>query len=473
MVKGKVHRKNNKDELRSRLRNKLTEIQIKKGINKTMVLAMIVRNEEKNMVRLLTSLKNVVDFICITDTGSTDNTVKCTEDWCKENNIPCIFHFEPFKNFGYNRTMSVINAKKSFPHADYALLSDADFVWKFDTNGKFNKNLLCDEKYLVKQSSSHMSYWNLRILSLKLDWKCWGVTHEYWDEDDNFKGPNVHCTKATTLMIKDIEDGGCKHDKFERDERLLKAGIEDPTSPKDLVTRYYFYLAQTYKDQKKFEDALKYYDLRIKAGGWYEEVFYAKFQSGLCYEGMGWQMRDLYTLNNSEREWHDYEKEFYEKTYEIFLKRKEEIPPEILVKFKSDHEDEKLKKLEIEQNILNYLFTKNFSKAAEMYLAASKFNKNRTEPLYYLTKMYRVLGLNKEAYNIAIKGCKIPYPAYDTLFIEDWCYRGAYDFEFSIVCCYLEGKKEMGKEACAKLLAMENIPEYVRQQTISNSRCYI
>ena len=41
------------------------------------------------------------------------------------------------------------------------------------------------------------------------------------------------------LFIRDIGDGGAKHDKFERDIRLLLDGIkEEPNN-----VRYYFYLA--------------------------------------------------------------------------------------------------------------------------------------------------------------------------------------------------------------------------------------
>lgn len=461
MVKAAVHRNNQKMALIKKLREKNNDIKLKKGITKTLVLTMIVRNEEKNMIRLLTSLKNHIDYVCITDTGSTDNTVKCTEDWCKENEIPCVFHFEPFQNFGYNRTVSVINAKKSFPNADYALLSDADFIWEFDINGTFNKNLLWDEKYIVKQYNNKMSYWNVRVLKLALDWKCWGVTHEYWDEEEKCKGPNVVCSKITTLGINDIEDGGFKHDKFERDERLLKAGILDPTSPKDLVTRYYFYLAQTLKDQRKYEESIEYYTKRVERGGWIEEVYYAKFQTGFCYELLGWETRNIYMILNLEREIYEEEQKTYEIEYPRFLKRKENLSQDILDKCKDDKE------------IMYFMLNDFFSKATKFYESAYKCHKSRTESLYYNTRMLRMLGLNKEAYNKAIVGCKIPYPEKETLFIEDWCYRGAYDFEFSIICDYIPGKKEFGKQCCEKIMNNPHAPEHIKEQTRKNIRFYI
>ena len=52
----------------------------------------------------------------------------------------------------------------------------------------------------------------------------WGVTHEFVKTPEGtvygtFEKPNI--------FIKDIGDGGSKSDKFERDIRLLKKGLED------------------------------------------------------------------------------------------------------------------------------------------------------------------------------------------------------------------------------------------------------
>jgi hypothetical protein len=33
-----------------------------------------------------------------------------------------------------------------------------------------------------------------------------------------------------------------------------------------------FYLAQSYKDTRRFEEAIEWYKKRIDASGWYEEV---------------------------------------------------------------------------------------------------------------------------------------------------------------------------------------------------------
>ena len=45
---------------------------------------MIVKNESKIITRCLDQVKEIVDCICICDTGSEDNTVEIIEDFCRK-----------------------------------------------------------------------------------------------------------------------------------------------------------------------------------------------------------------------------------------------------------------------------------------------------------------------------------------------------------------------------------------------------
>jgi tetratricopeptide (TPR) repeat protein len=293
-------------------------------------LCMIVKNESKNMVRLLDSVKPIIDYISIVDTGSSDNTEEIIKKWSSENNIPTALHKEPFKNFGYNRTLSFQAAKRSFPNATYALLSDADFKWEIDKD--FDKNNLTKPCYYVLQYNSFHKYWNRRLLDMRYSWICKGVTHEYWDCPDVIISDTY---KVETLKINDIGDGGCKADKFERDERLLREGIKTESDQK-LVTRYIFYLAQTLKDVKRFEEAIFWYKERISKGGWFEEVFYSYYQIGRCYQAM----------NNLEKA-----KEYYLKAYEYNKKRSEPLFYLIFILAKEGKVEEVRKYTEIAKTI--------------------------------------------------------------------------------------------------------------------------
>jgi len=262
---------NRKSEIKERLLRKLRERHPIK-----LCLVMIVKNESKNIPRLLETLKDIIDCISVVDTGSTDNTEEVMTEWAKRNGIPCKIHHEPFRDFGYNRTHSFEMAKKSFPECPYFLLSDADFIW--EDNG-FDKNKLCQPFYYVEQYNSVLSYWNIRIIASKYSWVCEGVTHEYWYNKDVL---NYGTNRLSELRIHDLEDGGCKENKFNRDEALLKRALESKL-PKRLISRYHFYLAQTYRDTKRYSEAIEYYKKRVEEKGWYEEVFCSLYMIGKCY----------------------------------------------------------------------------------------------------------------------------------------------------------------------------------------------
>lgn len=245
-------------------------------------LTMIVKNEGKIIERCLNSVKDIVDCISICDTGSTDNTVEAIEQFLKETGIPGKVHQHEWVNFGHNRTLSVLAAQKvlpemGFPLKDtFLLLLDADMM--LEISPAFRKDTLKDDSYSVIQKSTSQAYGNTRLIRASLPWKCVGVTHEYWA----CKGPSKE-GKLKTLSIDDRNDGGCKADKFERDIRLLTKGLEDEPGNE----RYMFYLAQSYKCLDKFEDAIKWYQARIKKGGWYEEVWFSKWMIAQCYEELG------------------------------------------------------------------------------------------------------------------------------------------------------------------------------------------
>jgi len=243
---------------------------------KKLCLCMIVKNESKIIERCMQSCLPVIDYISICDTGSTDNTVEIINNFCRRNGIQGKVHNQEWKNFGYNRTLSYTTAKETFPEADYCLLIDADMCLKILP--EFNKNELDAGNYQVAQLGGTLYYFNTRLISTKYHWKCVGVTHEYWSPENN----SCVTRQLKTLEFLDYCDGGAKADKFERDIRLLTQGlIDEPNN-----SRYMFYLAQSYHDIGEFKKAIRTYRQRIKAGGWYEEVYYSYYRIAKCKEGM-------------------------------------------------------------------------------------------------------------------------------------------------------------------------------------------
>lgn len=267
-----------------------------------MCLNMIVRNESRIIERCLNSVKNVVDCISICDTGSTDNTVEIIEQFMKKNKIPGKIHRHDWKNFGHNRTLSAKAAQQTlkeldFPLQDtYLLLLDADMVLEVDSDFK-NQPFFADS-YLVLQYNEVMSHYNKRLIRASLPWECVGVTHEYWS------CPQALEARLPTLKIDDRGDGGCKADKFERDVALLTEGLKNEPNN----SRYMFYLAQSYRCMRKFNEAIHWYKARIAEGGWQEEVWYSKLMLGEIYQEMNfwdqalhWYL-DAYQTNRDRAE---------------------------------------------------------------------------------------------------------------------------------------------------------------------------
>ena len=236
-------------------------------------LNMIVRNESRIIKRLLQSVLPIIDTYIICDTGSTDDTPNIIKLFFDENLIPGEIITEPFKNFGYNRTFALKAARGK---ATYALLLDADMIFKVELS--FDKQSLKSSAYQIIQKGGNLSYHNTRLIRLDIDAKCLGPTHEYYDLP-----PGSSNDKLDSLWIDDIGDGGSKGDKFDRDIRLLKQGIEEEPAN----GRYYFYLANSYFNCGRINECIPYYEKRIELGGWSEEIFYSHLNLGHAYMKIG------------------------------------------------------------------------------------------------------------------------------------------------------------------------------------------
>lgn len=244
---------------------------------------MIVKNESRVIVRLLTSVLPLIDAYCICDTGSTDDTIAIIKTFFDNHGISGIIHNEPFRDFGYNRSVAIKHCY-GMPNADYILLMDADMVLEMPS--KFSiaefKESLSAGAYYVFQGSPSFFYKNIRILKNVENLSYWGVTHEYVNLP---RGSIDSEIPRTTLFINDIGDGGAKTDKYVRDIRLLKQGLVD--NPDN--DRYTFYLANSYRDAGQYQNAIDTYKKRIELAGWKQEVWHSYYSIGNCYK----QLNDM------------------------------------------------------------------------------------------------------------------------------------------------------------------------------------
>lgn len=231
-------------------------------------LLMIVKNEEKIIERCLDSVLPIIDYILISDTGSTDQTVSIINEYIQKNNLKGTLFHDEWKNFGHNRTKNACQAREWLLSNNielsntYFFTIDADMIVKIDSS--FSKNQLRNHpSFEIQQGNSHINYYNLRFFRADLNYRSIGATHEYWGCDNIFPSP------LSTVMIDDRGDGGSKSDKFSRDIKLLLKGLEEEPNNE----RYMFYLAESYRNSGDVENALEWYQKRILAKGFFEEVY--------------------------------------------------------------------------------------------------------------------------------------------------------------------------------------------------------
>lgn len=227
-------------------------------------LNMIVKNESKVIERCLNTVKPVIDYWVIVDTGSTDGTQEIIKECMK--NIPGELHEKEWVDFAYNRNESLQLAKSK---GDYLLFIDADDV--LVTSPSFTFPELNRDGYYINIQYDNIDYVRLQLIKSNLDWFWEGVVHEV-----------LVCNEPTlldTLEEPKIQVVGGGHrsndpEKYMKDAELLKkALLKDPTN-----TRNTFYLAQSYRDAAKPELAIKSYQDRVNLGGWDQEVFWSIFQ---------------------------------------------------------------------------------------------------------------------------------------------------------------------------------------------------
>jgi len=231
-------------------------------------LNMIVKNESRIIERCIKSVYHLIDTWCIVDTGSTDGTQEIIKELLKDK--PGELLERPWVNFGHNRNEALRFAEK---WGEWTLLTDADMVL---VDEGFDKSTL-DLSYCgydIIQDNHGTRYNNFRILNSSRDWKCIGVTHEYYSPSKGLQKRDV----IKSLWFNDISDGGSKGDKFERDIALLEQGLKD--EPENY--RYMFYLAQSYRDSGQYEKAVEWYKTCAIHDKWDEEKFFAEYQAGYC-----------------------------------------------------------------------------------------------------------------------------------------------------------------------------------------------
>lgn len=236
----------------------------------TVCVNMIVKDETPVIRRCLQSVKPIIDYWVIVDTGSTDGTQQMIKEFMQD--VPGELHERPWVNFGHNRNEALALAKDK---ADYILVIDADEVLEFTPD--FQLPHLDKDCYYIETYLSETRYKRVQLINNHLHWNWYGVVHEALGSRE-VKTYGV-LAGATNIPRS---DGNRSQDpkKFYKDIALLeKALIDEPYN-----TRYAFYLAQSYKDAGEYEKSIEAYHRRIAMGGFDQEIFWSLYQIGLLKE---------------------------------------------------------------------------------------------------------------------------------------------------------------------------------------------
>lgn len=264
---------------------------------KTICLNMIVKNETAVIERCLQSVKPLIDYWVIFDTGSTDGTQEAIKKCMR--GIPGELHERPWVNFAHNRNEALEVAKKK---ADYVLWIDADEILEYAANFK-RPTLDKDLYFMTVRSEEGGDSKRSALVRSALDWKWVGVLHEVLQSSQAktqgyLDGVINYCNSGPKGARSQIP----KEVKYTKDAMVLEEALkEEPDN-----SRYMYYLGVSYGAADCHEQALNAFKKRVEMPSLdAEETFHAYYNLGLVYT----------RLNQHEAAINAFLKGFYERPY--------------------------------------------------------------------------------------------------------------------------------------------------------------
>lgn len=253
-------------------------------------VALMVKNEHERILNTLESVFGLAHEVFLYDTGSTDGTLDIIDAWSKETKIPVYKKFiegEWDKNFARQRNILLDWIDNEFT-GDFILLLDAnDEIQNKQSLKNWLKyqhnNPTSATSYHVHQrwfQGNNIDYWNVRIIKPRSGWRYIRRCHEclvqngVLNYDQNYEHDNA---PEDVLWYQDRSFDQYKTNaRLDNDIEALLLDLEEyPNDPRTL-----FYLAQSYNAKNDFENAYKYYKLRIKQEGLVEEIFHSYIHLG-------------------------------------------------------------------------------------------------------------------------------------------------------------------------------------------------
>lgn len=217
-------------------------------------VAIIAKNEEKNIERCLSALQNLnnrIDYeIVVVDTGSNDNTINIAKRFTDK-----VYEHPWTGDFSEMRNISI-----SYCTGKWIMILDADEViesvdeivkfFKSDESKVFNCMTLKSKNILSENENEYILMDLVRLFKNHKDFKYKGRVHE-----QPFLKEPIGISKITFLHYGYSRvDYNVMQYKYERNLELLLKNLEEGN--KSIYN--YFQIAQTYGMQNNVSEALKY-----------------------------------------------------------------------------------------------------------------------------------------------------------------------------------------------------------------------
>jgi len=272
------------------LETKINNVQNPKSSSKSysICLNMIVKNESHIIEKTLINLCSYIDFDAyyISDTGSTDNTISIIREFFHKRNIPGQIEQVVWRDFGFNRTLSL---QMAFRKTDYLLIFDADDA----IHGNFvMPDKLTHDAYQLKLGDSFV-YLRTLIVNNRKRWKFIGVLHEYITCIDKEESSAI-IEGAYYVESGRSGNRSSNPNKYINDATVLEKGYIDEmgghkrgdgTGDKNLAERYSFYCAQSYMDAgvDYIDKSIEWYLRVLEQHNWTQEKYYSALCLGKLY----------------------------------------------------------------------------------------------------------------------------------------------------------------------------------------------
>ena len=251
----------------------------------TIGLCMIVKNEASVIERCLRSVRPLVDYAVIEDTGSTDDTQRVISNYLAEEGLPGEIFEEPWQDFAWNRSLALERLRQQ-PAIDYALIMDADDVAVLaeDFDPRRLRSSLDQDVYHVELHRGPVRYWRPQVVSNRKHFRYRGVLHEFIEAPEG----STAGTLRDFHIICGVEGHRSQNPhKYKEDAALLERVLETEKEP-FLIARYTFYMAQSLQDAGEQTKALNVYLRRAELGFWIEEVFVSLYSVAGIKERLGY-----------------------------------------------------------------------------------------------------------------------------------------------------------------------------------------